>query len=444
MASLLKLFQTLDPTTRFYLRSNHIAEVHEALLSSLAVCQPDDAFLWLISCLRELQSSPILVSNINWDYFIPECYHPLKRPFTVENSLSYVFAVCDETLEPSEKQISSAIEHYNHRTARKYFHAWLRYHLTRHAHLVLEEQTIQNAANYHRLHLLQVYFNEWNEWARFRLNRQKAAANHLTHCHEINQLRIILNEWNQVAQNARRTRDYFDRVERGEDNQAFDGFLSHGEARDELSLLTREAAVRILSYLDIDDLARCSQVCRQWKVLTQSSVLWSKLDLHQTSNVLDDKLAMRFIQRARPYLQHLNLRQCNRIGRLTFLGISSCKNLQDINLSECTAVNDEAITIMTAGCHILLYLNLSHTEITDTTFRSLSRNCPFLQFLSLAYSIKFSDRAFTYIINGKGCRKLLYLDITGCQQLSHVGFEGISEAFHDLEVSSKLDASQYE
>jgi hypothetical protein len=57
-------------------------------------------------------------------------------------------------------------------------------------------------------------------------------------------------------------------------------------------------------------------------MLTQSSMLWAKLDLHQTNHVLDDRLAMRFIQRARPYLQHLNLRQCSRIGRLTFLGKS--------------------------------------------------------------------------------------------------------------------------
>jgi len=96
-------------------------------------------------------------------------------------------------------------------------------------------------------------------------------------------------------------------------------FSGHGEARDELSSLTREAAVRILAYLDVDDLARCAQVCRNWKMLTQSSMLWSKLDLHRTHNVLDDRLAVRFLQRARPYLQHLNLRQCSRIGRLTFL-----------------------------------------------------------------------------------------------------------------------------
>ena len=58
-----------------------------------------------------------------------------------------------------------------------------------------------------------------------RLARQKAAAGHISHCAEIYELRIILNEWNLVAQQARRTRDYFDRVERGEENQRFSGFL---------------------------------------------------------------------------------------------------------------------------------------------------------------------------------------------------------------------------
>lgn len=61
-------------------------------------------------------------------------------------------------------------------------------------------------------------------------------------------------------------------------------------------------------------------------------MLWSKLDLHGTREVLDDRLAMRFIQRARPYLQHLNLRQCSRIGRLTFLGEIIDVSLIDLRL----------------------------------------------------------------------------------------------------------------
>ncbi len=59
-----------------------------------------------------------------------------------------------------------------------------------------------------------------------RLARQKAAVCHINHCAETYQLRIILSEWNAVAQQARRTRDYFDRVERGEENQQLSGFIS--------------------------------------------------------------------------------------------------------------------------------------------------------------------------------------------------------------------------
>jgi F-box/leucine-rich repeat protein 13 len=124
------------------------------------------------------------------------------------------------------------------------------------------------------------------------------------------------------------------------------------------------------------------------------------------------------------------------------IGISGCKNLQDLNLSECPAVNDESIKIITAGCHILLYLNLSHTEVTDQSFRSLARHCYFLQFLSVAYSKSFTDRGFSYLVNGRGCRKLTHLDISGCTQLTPVGFDAISDAFRELEVNKKTNSKK--
>lgn len=97
-------------------------------------------------------------------------------------------------------------------------------------------------------------------------------------------------------------------------------------------------------------------------------------------------------------------------------------------------MNDESIKLITGGCHILLYLNLSHTGITDQSFRSLSRNCHFLQFLSVAYAQQFTDRAFVYLATGRGCRKLTHLDISGCTQLTPVGFDAIADAFRELEV----------
>lgn len=79
-------------------------------------------------------------------------------------------------------------------------------------------------------------------------------------------------------------------------------------------------------------------------------------------------------------------------------------------------------------------MNLSHTEVTDQAFRSLGRHCHFLQFLSVAYSKQFTDRAFVHLINGGGCRKLAHLDISGCTQLTPVGFDAMADAFRELEV----------
>jgi F-box/leucine-rich repeat protein 13 len=87
-------------------------------------------------------------------------------------------------------------------------------------------------------------------------------------------------------------------------------------------------------------------------------------------------------------------------------------------------------------------LNLSHTDVTDQAFRSLGRHCHFLQFLSVAYSKQFTDRAFVNLTNGRGCRKLAHLDISGCTQLTPVGFDAMADAFRELEVKRKSNRFQ--
>ena len=66
------------------------------------------------------------------------------------------------------------------------------------------------------------------------------------------------------------------RLERG-DNVEDGDTVNTGEARDDMSLLPRSAATKIFSYLSIIDLYRCAQVCRSWKMITNSNVLWSRV-----------------------------------------------------------------------------------------------------------------------------------------------------------------------
>ena len=68
------------------------------------------------------------------------------------------------------------------------------------------------------------------------------------------------------------------RLEKG-DGDDDDDFFGTGEARDDLSTMPRNVAVKILSLLSITDVQRCAQVSRSWKMITSSSLLWSKVDL---------------------------------------------------------------------------------------------------------------------------------------------------------------------
>uniref|UniRef100_A0A8C3A6J0 F-box and leucine-rich repeat protein 13 n=1 Tax=Cyclopterus lumpus TaxID=8103 RepID=A0A8C3A6J0_CYCLU len=78
------------------------------------------------------------------------------------------------------------------------------------------------------------------------------------------------------------------------------------------------------------------------------------------------------------------------------------------------------------GCPCLLYLNLSCTLITNKTLRELSRNCLNLQYLSLAYCYRFTDKGFMYLTTGNGCHNLVHLNLSGCTQMTVNGFRYIS------------------
>ncbi|KAK5867568.1 hypothetical protein PBY51_012043 [Eleginops maclovinus] len=106
--------------------------------------------------------------------------------------------------------------------------------------------------------------------------------------------------------------------------------------------------------------------------------------------------------------------------------LCECRNLQDLNLSECFNVTDVLLQRIVEGCPCLLYLNLSCTLITNKTLRELSRNCLNLQYLSLAYCYRFTDEGFLYLATEKGCHNLIHLNLSGCTQMTLNGFRYIS------------------
>ncbi|MBZ3887113.1 F-box/LRR-repeat protein 13 [Sciurus carolinensis] len=89
---------------------------------------------------------------------------------------------------------------------------------------------------------------------------------------------------------------------------------------------------------------------------------------------------------------------------------------------------DESMKHISEGCPGVLYLNLSNTTITNKTMRLLPKHFHNLQNLSLAYCRKFTDKGLQYLNLGNGCHKLIYLDLSGCTQISVQGFKNIASS----------------
>ena len=53
---------------------------------------------------------------------------------------------------------------------------------------------------------------------------------------------------------------------------------------------------------------------------------------------------------------------------------------------------------------------MTHIEI-------FTRYCISLNYLSLAYCTQFTGKGLQSIMAGKGCRKLVHLDLSGCTQV---------------------------
>ncbi|XP_074644631.1 F-box and leucine-rich repeat protein 13-like isoform X2 [Tubulanus polymorphus] len=424
----------IDPELKNYLRIHRLTDIYEALLTGISVMCPDDPYQFLVDKLTYLRDYGL--DELFWDCFVDESMKPRSRIIT-DSNLDYVFNL-EEHLLPTPEMYAMAYSHYNNSLKTVCFSAWMQYHLRKRMRKLQLQRKMASAAQHHCHQLLRHNLHIWLDWTRYRRGRQAMAFNKIQHVFNVAVSRVIFQAWRNVTLDAKRTREYFEinltRLERGEHMDEEDAFgHGSGEARDDVSLLPKKVAVLIFGFLDIRDLARCAAVCRSWKVITQYSALWSRLDLSKVRNRVTDKSTNKLLQKCRPYMGHLNLRGCRQLTKLAFTAVSECRNLQDLNLSECYGLNDDAMRLITEGCRILLYFNVSHTSITDASLRCFGKYCKTLQYLSIAYCKRFTDKGLYYLSNGEGCKKLIYLDLSNCTQLNVEGFKYLSEGLTSLQ-----------
>ncbi|XP_061438068.1 F-box and leucine-rich repeat protein 13 isoform X2 [Rhineura floridana] len=347
---------------------------------------------------------------------------------------------------------------YSTKIKRMCFDAWIEYCSMKKIARELLQKKLSFARHFHENKILKLILNKWKTWVQLRKKQHERAAKRLGKVFDCTLQKIILNAWKKETYFNRKAKRYMEQhtEEETEEFIVVEGHHAEGHERhpsdkdkhysvrhshedyvptlllkpgkDHFVKLPERALAQIFYYLTLIDLARCAQVSRTWKAMTQMGSVWSNINFSAVKDKVKDTVAGHILLKWHTNVGHLNLRGCATLHWLTFKSIGHCKNLQDLNVSECQGLNDELMRLVTEGCPALLYLNLSHTDITNGTLRLLSRGFPNLQCLSLAYCRKFTDKGLQYLSSGRGCHKLIYLDISGCLQISVEGFRNIADS----------------
>ncbi|XP_047204061.1 dynein regulatory complex subunit 6 isoform X3 [Girardinichthys multiradiatus] len=268
-------------------------------------------------------------------------------------------------------------------------------------------------------------FTKWLDWVNSHKRRKATAIVRLHTLVNPCRLQHIVAAWRIVAKDSKRTKEYFKRLElsvtkfNSKDQQT-------GERVDGVSVLPLHLSLKIFQYLEIRDWLNCAKVCCAWKSIVQSGTLWSQINFSVGKEWITDSIVQQILQSYRPFVTHLNLRSCTSLKWSSLKYISECRNLQELNMSECLTVSDMMVQSITEGCLCLLYLNLSCTLVTNHSLKAIFRNCLNLQYLSLAHCRRFTDEGFLYLTTGKGGRNVIHLNLSGCTQMTVNGFRYIS------------------
>ncbi|XP_016378661.1 F-box/LRR-repeat protein 13 [Sinocyclocheilus rhinocerous] len=439
--------QDSDPVIRDYMIKHSLPQIYKALLAGLCVSCPEDPLHFIeekILSILEDQDCEIC-----WHTFIDED----KQISSLAGGIVYdMFGNPEDSLCPSHL-LEKAYSCYRTNLFKMCFMGWKSYISMKKMKAARLLERMEETEMYHKQRRIKLAFIKWTAWVQFRKQRQNDALRKLQKVQESVHCRNTITAWRHVVQDAKRAKEYFKRLER-DIQESQNSEIPQGDGQDRLSLLPNKLSLKIFQSLGVRDLLKCALVCHSWKAITQISSLWTEIDFSPEASWIIDRTVERILRVHRVYVISVNLCGCTLVQKSSFRRISKftlislkrsclfcfvfvkkgqCKNLQELDISECPNLNDENMKMILEGCHSLLHLNLAFTHITNATIRVLSRCCLMLRSLSLAYCTSFSDKGLQYLTTEKGCHRLNYLDLSGCSQISVDGFRYVAEACSSLQ-----------
>ncbi|XP_019851981.1 PREDICTED: F-box/LRR-repeat protein 13-like [Amphimedon queenslandica] len=412
MQSLVSL-EGYSPELRKYLEGHKWPSVMEALFSGLAVMVPRDPWVFIENKLQEVHSSQTSYpTDIEWDCFIDPDLKPVRSFFQGIRD-----PYMDDTDLPSESLLEVAFDFRRRKLYGLCFYGWIRFHELIKFERAEEKRKTSFAEGHHRSRLKRIILTKWHKYAVLKSHRREKAMAVMNNVFQFHAKKRIFKAWLTDTVESRKANLFFQNRGRTEgEGEEEDWFYPDGQ--DPISLLPLDIAIKIFSYLGVPSVCRCAQVCRAWKDMSEDARLWNKVDLSPIGHYLTDSSLLQLFNKWRPFLGHLSLQKCVLLTSDSFKYIGQCQNLQDLNLSECQGITDEAIKSIAISCSGLFYLNLSYCYVTDSIIRLLTKYCRSLNYLSLSNCTQFTGKGLQSILAGEGCRKLVYLDLSACVQLS--------------------------
>nr|XP_044991759.1 dynein regulatory complex subunit 6 isoform X2 [Jaculus jaculus] len=418
------------PKLKNYFKDNYIPQVCEALLCGLLVTFPEDPLKYLEAMIMMIMEHGL--ERLIWDM----CVHPSMKPKIrrlSETYLEQLFGLDDQLVTP--ELMVKACTFYTGNLVKNHFYSWKELTMPRANEEAVKAEKLEKAVTHDKFRCKRFYLLLWHNYVQQNKQRLKFTLFRIQKMFCVHRQKIILAKWRDIAKHRGKTRED-DLMSKHElqlkkwkvklkvktteetitpEKSSSDITIEEVPIEFDISELPERAIVQIFLYLSLRDTVTCGQVNRSWMSMIQRGSLWNSIDFSTVKNV-SDKCVVSTLQKWRLNVLRLNFRGCV-FRPKTLKAVGHCKNLQELNVSDCTSLTDESMRLISEGCPGILYLNLSNTTITNRTMRLLPRCFHNLQNLSLAYCRRFTDKGLQYLNLGKGCHKLIYLDLSGCTQV---------------------------
>ncbi|XP_026582484.1 dynein regulatory complex subunit 6 [Pseudonaja textilis] len=440
-----------DPALRAYFQKYAIPDIYEALLGGLLIMCPEDPLRFLEEKIKEMMEKGLY--GIIWNMCIdPEL--SLKLRVLSETYLHTLLGLDDDQLMTTEL-CDRAWDFYSTNLKRKCFDTWIQYCEDKKAAEEQLQKKLATARHYYDCRLLKLAMRTWYEWVNTRKELHKRATQQIEKIFNKALKKVVFKSWRKYNTLSKKPKKSVEpvleseellfvqperevRERRHSERRRSSVIPKHvleelptfhmKSGREYVTKVPMQPLAQVFRYLNIVDLARCAQVCQTWKAMTQVVSIWSSIDFSEVKDVINDSVAQHILRKWHTNVVQLSLHGCATLHWLAFKCIGGCVNLQELNVSKYQGLNDKLIRFVAEGCSALLHLDLSHTDISNGTLALLPRCFPNLQFLSIAYCRKFTDKGLHYLGNGRGCHKLLYLDISGCLQITVEGFRNLGNS----------------